>query len=216
MKQHYLLIIFLSFSISCFAQQNKRLTLEINYGLNGNFFVRSYNENAGLNSKSFYNKNFLGSIAGIEIKCKVNPRSALGVAYAKSVNSKEIDYKGQINGVNVGIINFNIRHTNKFYQFYYDRSFSKKIPGFFYQIGLLYLRMNQQEVDLTNINNSILFEERNYKSYKLEEGGIFFGLHYTKKIDTKFDLGIKSRIYYLISTSSLEAITLTPSLSYHF
>lgn len=77
--------------------------------------------------------------------------------------------------------------------------------------------MNQQEIEIADrTNGGVLVEERNYKSYKIEEGGIFLGFHYSKKIDTKFDLGIKSRIYYLVSTNSLEAITLTPTLTYHF
>lgn len=77
--------------------------------------------------------------------------------------------------------------------------------------------MNQQEVEIDDrTNGGVLVEERNYKTNKLEEGGAFIGLHYSKKIDTKFDLGIKSRVYYLISTYSFEAITLTPTLTYHF
>jgi hypothetical protein len=76
--------------------------------------------------------------------------------------------------------------------------------------------MKQQEIEIANYVNAVYIQERNYKTYHLEEAGVFVGLQYTKQIDTKFDLGIKSRCYYLISTNSFEAITLTPTLTYHF
>ena len=59
-------------------------------------------------------------------------------------------------------------------------------------------------------------DERNSKNSGLAEGGVFVGIGYSKKIDTKFELGLKSRVYYLVSVQTLEAITLTPTLSYRF
>ncbi|WP_288095236.1 hypothetical protein, partial [Hydrotalea sp.] len=81
---------------------------------------------------------------------------------------------------------------------------------------LFYLRSNQQEISLENYNNLINLAERNYKNNGLEEGGIFVGLGYFKPIDRHFSLGIRSRVYFLISTGTFEAVTLTPALSYHF
>ena len=83
-------------------------------------------------------------------------------------------------------------------------------------MGKFYLRSIQQEVEIGNFANYILFDERKYKNNKLEEGGVFTGFHYSKPIDTKFELGIKTRVYYLISTGSFEAVTLTPTLTYFF
>lgn len=74
--------------------------------------------------------------------------------------------------------------------------------------------MLQQEIIASPFG--VFLQERNYKNSKLEEGGAFIGLQYSKKIDTKFDLGMKAKFYYLISTGSPEAITLTPTLTYHF
>jgi len=62
----------------------------------------------------------------------------------------------------------------------------------------------------------VLFEQRNFNNSKLEEGGAFAGTNFSKMIDTKFELGIRSRIYFLISTNEFEAVTLTPTLTYHF
>jgi hypothetical protein len=161
--------------------------------------------------KLFYKKNFIGSIGGFEVKYNLTAKSSINLAYAKSVNKREINYD---NGVNATILYFNITHTNHFYQLSYEQSISKKLRNIKIHGGLFYLGMNQQEVDVSPFG--VLFEERDFKHNKLEEGGVFIGFHYFKKIDTKFDLGIKGRVYYLISTSSFEAITLTPTLTYHF
>lgn len=193
------------------AQTKKRISLEVHYGLNGNFFVRSYNETIPPPAKLFYKKNFIGTAAGFEVKYNLTTKSSINLAYTKSVNKREINYD---NGFNATILYFNISHTNHFYQLFYETAISKKIKSFKIHGGIYYLRMNQQEVDVSPAG--VLFEERDFKHYKLEEGGVFLGFHYLKKIDTKFDLGIKSRVYYTISTSSFEAITLTPSLTYHF
>jgi len=215
MNLKFILLFFLLYSTTIFAQKEKKISIEINYGLNGNFFVGSYDEVGGPPAKRFLNKNFVGTIGGLEIKYTLNKRSRLGFAFAKSRNTKEINYTGNI--IPVAIINFQITHINKLFQLFYDRNLSNKILGLTYQSGLFYLRMNQQEVEIADrINGGVLIEERNYKSNNLEEAGIFLGFHYSKYIDTKFELGIKSRTYYLISTNSFEAITLTPSLTYHF
>ena len=190
--------------------QKSKFSLEVNYGISGNFFVRSYDEmNAPGPHTSFYNKNFIGSIGGIELKYKLNNKSSLGIAYSRSVNSRTINYSAPY----ILIRDFKISHTDIFDQVYYERVFIEKIPGFKSELGLFYLRMNQQEVD---ISNAVTFDERNYKNSKLEEGGAFLGFQYSKKIDTKFELGIKSRVYYLISTATFEAMALTPTLVYNF
>ena len=217
MKQIYLVVLSTLISLSLFSQKESKISLELNYGINGNFFVRSYNETEGPGNKTYFlKKNFIGPVGGIELKYRLNKKSRLGIAYAKATNKKEIQYTGSINGVSIGIKDFKISHINKFFQLYYERDFNKKTPSFKYHIGLLYLLMNQQEIEISNFANAISIEERNFKRNKLEEGGVFAGLHYSKKIDTRFEAGIKARVYYLISTSSLEAITLTPTLTYHF
>jgi hypothetical protein len=193
------------------AQTKNRISLEINYGLNGNFFVRSYDETAPPPVKRFLKKEFIGNVGGFEVKYNLTAKSSINLAYAKSVNKREINYD---NGVNTSILYFNISHVNHFYQLFYETTFSKKIKYLKLHGGVFYLRMNQQEVDASLVGVS--FEERDFKHYKLEEGGAFLGFQFLKKIDTKFDLGIRSRVYYTISTSSFEAITLTPTLTYHF
>lgn len=74
----------------------------------------------------------------------------------------------------------------------------------------------RQTIAIENWDNYIDIDERNLKNANAVEGGAFLGLEYLKKIDTKFNIGLKTRVYYLISTNNLEAITLTPTLTYNF
>lgn len=211
-----LLIFLLSLSpFALFAQKKNKFSFEINYGLNGNFFVRSYEEQAPpFPVTEISKKNFIGTVGGIELKYKVTKRASWGFGFAKSSNQKAINYSSNVNGVVLSIKDFDIKHVNHFYQLFYEREIIKKIPALKSQIGLFYLRPQQQEVSISR--NGFLFEQRNFKNSYLEEGGIFVGLHYSKKIDTKFELGVKSRVYYLISTNSIEAVTFTPTLTYLF
>ena len=72
MKNLFLIGLFISLS-PAFGQKNSKLSIEVNYGLNGNFFVRSYDELGGPSDKEyFYKKDFLGTIGGIELKYQLN------------------------------------------------------------------------------------------------------------------------------------------------
>ncbi len=211
-------LIIILLTLSCFtanAQKKSKISIEINYGLNGNYFVTSYQEKVPpYPVTEISNKNFIGTIGGVELKYNVTKRASWGFGYAKSLNQKTINHKGVVNGVPISIKDFDIKHVNHFYQVFYERQIIQKTPSLKFQIGLFYLRSQQQEITISN--NGVLFEQRNFGNSKLEEGGAFAGVHYLKMIDTKFELGIRSRIYYLISTNELEAITLTPTLTYHF
>lgn len=217
MKYTLVFVLLLVNSIILFSQKKNSVALEINYGLNGNFFVSDpgYGRPGGPSNKKFYQKNFIGSIKGVEVKYCFTKKARLGFAFANSINKKEINYTG--NFIDFGITDWKISHTNNFYQLFYERDFDKQKRHFKYHAGLFYLRSNQQEVSISDIaNGGVGFEERNFKNSNLEEGGVFVGFHYSKKIDTKFELGIKSRVYYLISTGTFEAVTLTPTLTYNF
>jgi hypothetical protein len=196
---------------SFFLNAQKKFSLEVNYGANGNFFVSDNTEYAPWPLKTFLKKNFVGTIGGIEGRYVLNSKSSIGLGFSKSHNQKTINYD---NGYNARLSDFNITHTNYFYALDYERSLSKKIKNLSMQLGVYYLRMKQQE--LTFSPSGILAEERNYDNSNLEEAGVLFGLHYFKRIDTKFDFGVKTRIYYTLSVTSLEAITITPTLRYNF
>lgn len=197
------------------SQDKAKFSLEGEYGLNGNFFVRDYEERNSTIGRNFYNKNFIGPIGGLNLRYRFNKKSSIGFGYARSVNSKEVNYSTTLpNNFGVAIQYFDIRHINKFWQFYYERRLQQKKNCISAEGGLFYLRSNQQELEVSIYG--IIFEERGFAHYKLEEAGVFLGAQFSRKIDTKFNLGIKTRVYYLVSTGSLEAITLTPTLSYNF
>ncbi len=208
-----LFIFAVAISLQVNAQTKSRFSAEINYGVQGNYFVRSYNEIGRPDGTAFLNKNFIGTIGGAEILCRTTNMASWGIAFSKSTNTRSVTYNTRINGVGVFIRDFDIKHENRFYQLFYQRKFSKKLPSLTYEIGLFYLRSQQQEV---SIGNSVLFDQRNWKNSKLEEGGAFVGFKFEKFIDKKIALGIKSRVYYTISVDQLESIALTPTLTYHF
>jgi hypothetical protein len=201
------------FAVQIKAQTKSRFSAEINYGIQGNYFVRSYNEIGRPDGTAFLNKNFIGTIGGAEILYRATNMASWGIAFSKSTNTRNVSYSTRINGVSVSIGDFDLKHENRFYQLFYQRKFAKKLPSLTYEIGLFYVRFQQQEV---SIGNSVSFGQRNWKNSKLEEGGAFVGFKFEKYIDKKIALGIKSRVYYIITADQLESITLTPTLTYHF
>lgn len=211
-----IIIVFALFVCTTLAAQKKsKIALEVNYGYNGNFFVRNYQEVDVSSTQNFFNKSFVGTIGGIEMKYDLNRKSRLGFGYARSINTKEISYSG--NFIGIQITDWTITHVDKFLQLFYEKDFSKEMSCLKYQGGMFYLRSNQQEIVIEDRQNGgIGFEERNYKNSRLEEGGVFLGIQFSKYIDTKFELGVRTRIYYLISTAEFNNITFTPILTYHF
>lgn len=217
MKLYLILVLSFFSSLQTHSQTPSKFSLELNYGLNGNFFVRSYDETGGPQNKTYlYKKNFLGNVGGLELKYHFRNKSALILGYARSTNKGTKNFSGPINGVDVFITDFNIRHTNGFYQLAYERRFRKSNPAFTYHIGLVLAGMQQQEIAIENFSNQIVIAERNFKNSKLQEAGVFGGIQVQKKIDTKFDIGLRVRAYYLVSVQTLEALTLTPTLTYKF
>lgn len=197
--------------------QQRRLSIEANYGLQRNFFVDDYNEAPNSFSDiNFYKKSVVGKMGGFEIKYRIGKRAKLGFGYAASSNTRKISYAGLVNGVNIGIVDFSIAHKNQYYQLGYEFGLGRKKSDFLFETGLFYIRPHQQEVEISTFSRRVLFDERNFNNSRLEEGGAFVGISFMKKIDTKFHFGLRSRFYYLISTASPEALTLTPVLSYNF
>lgn len=63
--------------------------------------------------QKFFQQKFIGPVAGIEMRYNVSKQSRLGIAYARSVNSKEIQYSGTYIGL--GIKDWHFKHTDKFF-----------------------------------------------------------------------------------------------------
>lgn len=217
MKQLSILIFSLVIGCSAFSQENSKFSVEINYGLNGNFFVRDYNEMGGPDNKVyFYKKNFIGSIAGINLQYILSRTSAVFVEYNRSINMGKKNYGGTINGTEIFIEDFKLRHVNNIYLLGYAYNIKDIKRGFKMEGGLMLIYDAKQLIQIEGFDDLVRIKESNFKNANAVEGGVFLGAGFTKKIDTKFDLGIKARVYYLISTATLEAISISPTLTYRF
>ncbi len=210
-----LLLLFLQYQ-TVFAQKRKSFSIEANYGLNANFFVNSYNETGPSAATYLYKKNLLGSVAGAQINYTLNPQSTFFAGYSRSVNKGRKNFEGNPNGVRVFVNDFTLRHFNNYFQIGYERSFRKSHPDFRYHAGIVLAGMEQQEIAIEFFSNQVLIEERNVKNSRLQEAGIFAGWSYVGKIDSHFELGLRMRAYYLVTSNNFEAITISPVLNYRF
>ena len=213
----YAAVLLNTLSLPCLSQERGRFSLQVNYGLTGNFFVRGYNEaySPSYYHKYFYKKDFIGSVAGVYADYHISPKSFLLLEYNRSVNSAKKNHYNDANGTEIIIIDFKLRYINN--SFHLGYGYDIKMKNFFLkpELGLVVTYNSDQDITIEDFN-SIRIDESNFKNSNSVEGGVFFGLACAKKIDTKFDIGIKTKIYYLISINYLEFVTLTPTLTYHF
>lgn len=212
----FILFLFLAGN-SLFAQNNSKFSIEVNYGLNGNFFVRSYDESNGPNTQiNLLKKNFIGSIGGGSLKFHLGSKSTVFAEYGHSTNKGRKSYEVQSGAYLIQINDFNIRHTNNLYSAGYEYSLPIKNLSFKIDGGVTLLTSSQQEIEIDNWNYNVLIDERNNHNSKLAEGGIFLGSAYNIEVGSGFEFGIKARVYYLVSTGTFEMVSLTPVLSYRF
>ena len=198
--------------VSSFSQESSRISLSANFGLNGSFFVRSYPENGpGI---EFYKKNFVGTSGGAEMKYRLNKPSSITLGYMHSVNRRVVNFNGTNNGITLYIMDFTIRHIENIFYGGYERNLFKRNPEFKIQGGLYYVLLAQQDIEI--LFNSISIGEYNKRNAGFHELGIFLGLQYSRKIDTHFELGIQSRLFYEFTSNIFSQVTLTPTLMYHF
>lgn len=214
------LLISILLLLSCaksFCQHNYKLTLEANYGIQGNFFVRGYDEDYAPGPHTyFYDKNFIGTTGGIEAQLQISDKSYLSAGFIRSENRGRKNYAGQLNGVDVFINNFQLRYINRIIQLGYGHYLPAKKSRFAVEGGLMLLYDNDQIIQIEDWDDTIMISENNFKSsYSVELGG-YLGVAWMKQIDTKFYAGIKSRIYFAASTGTFEILTITPTLSYCF
>jgi len=212
---------FAIFFLFCFlnktnGQYKNNFFVNINYGLNGNFFVRSYDETNGPTDKQyFYKKDFLGTIAGISFQYYFGKKTYLNVGYNRSINTGKKNYEGMLNVTSIYIRDFKLRHINNFYELGIGKNVNRK-GSLRAELGLVLLYDLKQTIAIENWDNYISVDESNFKNANSVEGGFYFGFNYRFKIDTKFDLGFQTKLYYLASVNEIEAISFAPTLTYRF
>lgn len=203
-----------------YSQNHSKFTFAFNYGMNGNFFVRGYNETSPLNEVLLYKKNFIGSIGGVELTYKLGAVSKIGVGYSRSVNQGKKNFETFLNGVEILIKDFNITHKNSFFQVLVDLELVKKQFALSYQMGgyLVYTSMQELLIGPGDIftNPAIIVRERNTENSHLQEAGVFLGFNLTRPVNTQFNIGLNSRVYYTASARFLELVSFTPSLTFNF
>lgn len=211
----YLTITFLIFAaIIAKCQTNNGVELEINYGFSYNpsadYFFETNNPPFGY---TFYDKSTAGKISGAEIRLPISKTISLGLAFNHSVHSRKVNFTPD--NIPIFVQDFRIRNFYNFYQLVVQKNLERKNHKFSISTGIYYQSVAWQNIDASI--NGLSLRERNFKNSGLEDAGAFLGFQYSKKIDTHFYLGIKSRIYSTISAgASIDGITLTPALYYQF
>lgn len=187
-----------------------RFTIQAHYGVNGNFFTSSQvTEFPG----EYTRTNFLGTAGGGQVAYRLTPGSSVALEYTQSVNSKPVHFTQYIGPYGYPQeSDLRIRYVNNAFQAVYERQFSQN-SNWKYHAGLLYMTTTSQSL---TTGRYLSVSEINRRNSYSEEAGVVAGLEYSRPIDTHFRLGLRARGYYLISITTLEMLTLTPTLTYHF
>ena len=138
---------------------------------------------------------------------------SLGLAFNHSVHGRTVNFMP--NNIPIFVQDFRIRNFYNFYQLVVQKNLESRNHVLSFSTGIYYQSVAWQNIDASI--NGLSLRERNFKNSGLEDAGAFLGFQYSRKIDTHFYLGIKSRIYSTISAgASIDGITLTPALYYQF
>ncbi len=110
---------FLSFilfsSLHTKSQTKNNFSFEAHYGLNGNFFVRSYEESGRVITDTvFLKKNFIGTNLSFAAGYYFNKKWKLSVGCTRQENKKDVNFRKAYPNTIVSISS-TIRHFNNFW-----------------------------------------------------------------------------------------------------
>lgn len=189
----------------------RRLGVQVHYGAVGNFFASSFRDTP----YELQNVRFLGTAGGAELSYRVGQRGAVALGYTRSVNMdfKRIPYETAWG--TTPTVDFRLRYINNAFQAVYERSVASNLRV---HAGLLYLTTASQSAYYQGQTSygapAFAISESNRSNGYAEEAGVVAGLEYSRPIDTRLRLGLKVRGYYLLSVTTFEMLTLTPTLTY--
>ncbi|NVO83671.1 hypothetical protein [Hymenobacter terrestris] len=193
------------------ARPPSRLSLQIHYGGVANFQAASFEDY----SYELQHVRLLGTAGGGEIGYQLSQKSALALDYTRSVNMEQKHVRYQNSPGTFAQIDFRLRYINNAFQAVYERSIARDLK---LHAGLLYLTTASQSAAIAPVlvgnQPYISISEINRSNSYAEEGGVVAGLEYSRNIDTRLRLGLKVRGYYLLSVTTFEMLTLTPTLTY--
>jgi hypothetical protein len=215
------IVLLMGIHCCCAGQQqnnfNQKISIQSGYGMAGSFFVRSYDENQ-TSGASFYRKNFIGKTMSIGISGYIGQNFDLSFNYSFQEFNKRISYQIQTINGEVIIDDHSIRHINNIYDLTIRKKFLSKTSYWLTGVGIYYLRPIQQEIDIYSSSSdlNIFIQDRRHKNHNLNEGGALMEVAYEKIVQQKFRLGIKTQLFYTISTAQFESISLYPYIKYTF
>jgi hypothetical protein len=213
----FILIPFLFFlTITTNAQPKEGdFSIEARYGLNGNFFVRSYEETGRVITDTvFLKKNFVGSNLSLNVGFYFNKKWKLSLGYTRQENKKDINFHKNYPNVVVDIIS-TIRHFNNFWDLELTRYYENKNHRLGITLGASYMRFRQNEIDIFP-GGSTYFIERDAKRFGLEDLGLVVGCTYDFKIQPKVYLGMSTKFHYNVTADIAESVSLSPYVHFYF
>ncbi len=216
-------------SLNVFSQEKtSRWSIQADYGLQYTFFV-NYGEKIikkggyiepiyDIFGANLVQKNRLGNYMGFEVNFALSPKNFVGFGLAQSNNYGKYDLSFQFQDHFIYIHDFTLKHTNYFYQLFYKGKISDKS---LVTAGVYLLDPHQQEILIYPDGSIEIMERTGFNEYNLNEGGFFLGFEYFFYKSGKFELGVKSRLYYtaslgLFDLDSFETFSISPTLKYQF
>jgi hypothetical protein len=215
------MLILFSFLVCNFsiAQPKKgNFSIEAHYGLNGNFFVRSYDETSSIGTLQeaiFYKKNFIGTNLQINTGYYFNKKWKLSLGYTRQENKRDITYTKAYPNYFLNI-NTTIRHFNNFWDLELTRYYENKNHRLGITLGASYMRFRQNEIDILYNGRAINIEERDVKRYHLEDLGLVVGCTYDFKIQPKVYLGMSTKFHYNVTADIAESVSISPYVHFYF
>lgn len=188
-----------------------RLGLQVHYGASANFFASSFQDMP----YELQHVRLLGTAGGAEVSYRVGRSGAVALGYTRSINSeyKQIPYETAWG--TTPTVDVRLRYVNNAFKAVYERIV---LPNLRMHAGLLYMTTASQTASYQGQTSygapAFSLNETSMRNSYPEEAGVVAGLEYSRPLDTHFRLGLKAQGYYLVSVSTFEMLTLTPTLTY--
>jgi hypothetical protein len=210
------LILFLSFPQAMAQKLDSilyRSTFSFNYGLAHDYLACCVDQNEKLPITVFDDRKKRGEIFGFEYTYRPEGKNEYGFGFSKQVTYKDLTISRQTSFALINFQEYRISGSKNFHYLLYKRHFiEEKLVG---TVGIYNLRFRDPFIELWgNSNQSELMLIDNTR---IIDFGIFIGLEYYHRLHDKFQVGLRSRLFYTQGyDESFESFELTPVLRFTF